>query len=270
MGQNVFLSEGTLVSEDGTAVEISGGGGSGDEIVGQSLVSGSLAVPGGSVAAGDAFEGTPGVYFYAGGVDVGPTEPWTVDGTSGDITGMYLVGVETNISARSITISGATGIPGSLQAANLNIAAGDAVSDVTVSENTFRAGTTTIRAGDAHNTDDGLNGVGGAIIMRRATAVGTGVGGNVEITGGNGTDTGGSVTLVAGSGTTPGSVQVTLTGVGAPLEMGVVGAAPAIGFLGASPAVRQSHITDADLTDVHTKFNSLLDKLEAYGLLESS
>jgi len=45
-----------------------------------------------------------------------------------------------------------------------------------------------------------------------------------------------------------------------------------MGLFGATPVVQQTHIADADgtLADITTKFNSLLDKLEAYGLLATS
>lgn len=50
------------------------------------------------------------------------------------------------------------------------------------------------------------------------------------------------------------------------------GATQKLGFFGVTPVVQQSHIVDADgtLADVTTKFNSLLSKLEALGLLASS
>jgi len=45
-----------------------------------------------------------------------------------------------------------------------------------------------------------------------------------------------------------------------------------MGLFGATPVAQQAHIADADgtLADITTKFNSLLDKLEAYGLLATS
>lgn len=43
-----------------------------------------------------------------------------------------------------------------------------------------------------------------------------------------------------------------------------------LGVLGAVPVVRQAHIADADLTNVHTKFNTLLDYLEAFGFVATS
>lgn len=209
-------------------------GGSASAIVGQSLVSGSLTVPGGTVSVGDASEGTPGVYFYTGDTHVG-IETWTVDGTSGDITGMYLVGKDTNINSPGITISGATGIPGSLQAGDINIKAGDTITDVTPSENTLRAGQVLIDAGGAHDTDAGLNGDGASIHLTRATAAGTGVGGSIEIVAGIGTDTHGAVSILARQG-----FQVTTVD-GTGIVVGRQSGVPTFAVLGASAVPQQAH-----------------------------